>query len=232
MSNLRHLMNYDDDSNSNNNTTTNQYQSNHQQTHIQPKSNHLSINNLINSSNTTDSYSLSSNNNNIYSKPELPNYDHDNNNNTKLKYNQEYQNDETTQEELEPQEEQDRSSQINENIASSSASQQPNTSTNSSVSQDQLLQSFEKIKTHFPAARIKKIMQSDEEIGKVAQATPIVVGRALEIFMANLVESSIIQAKLQGVKRITAQHIKLAVEKNEQFDFLVEIVEKYPSVNS
>lgn len=27
----------------------------------------------------------------------------------------------------------------------------------------------------FPVARIKKIMQADEEVGKVAQATPVVV---------------------------------------------------------
>ena len=69
-----------------------------------------------------------------------------------------------------------------------------------SVTQEHILTSFEKIKTHFPAARIKKIMQSDEEIGKVAQATPVIVGRALEIFMANLVEVSLLEAKKQGVK--------------------------------
>jgi hypothetical protein len=27
----------------------------------------------------------------------------------------------------------------------------------------------------FPVARIKKIMQADEDIGKVAQATPVVI---------------------------------------------------------
>ena len=57
-----------------------------------------------------------------------------------------------------------------------------------------------KNKTHFPAARIKKIMQSDEEIGKVAQATPVIVGRALEIFMANLVEVSLLEAKNKASK--------------------------------
>lgn len=97
------------------------------------------------------------------------------------------------------------------------------------VSQDSILLSFDKIKTHFPAARIKKIMQSDEDIGKVAQATPVVVGRALEIFMANLVEAGIIEAKKAGVRRISAQHIRTAVENTEQFDFLVDVVSKYLS---
>lgn len=93
---------------------------------------------------------------------------------------------------------------------------------------DDIINNFEKIKTHFPAARIKKIMQSDEDIGKVAQATPIVVGRALEMFMTNLLIISIKQAKSAGSKRINASHIRSAVENTEQFDFLMEAVDKYP----
>ncbi|GEQ72285.1 hypothetical protein JCM33374_g5972 [Metschnikowia sp. JCM 33374] len=100
------------------------------------------------------------------------------------------------------------------------------------VSQDTILSSFDRIKTHFPAARIKKIMQSDEDIGKVAQATPVVVGRALEIFMANLVEAAIIETKGAGVRRIAASHVRAAVEKTEQFDFLVDIVSKYSSTKN
>ncbi|EGV64561.1 DNA-directed DNA polymerase epsilon, subunit C [Yamadazyma tenuis] len=94
--------------------------------------------------------------------------------------------------------------------------------------EDDIIKNFEKIKTHFPAARIKKIMQSDEDIGKVAQATPVVVGRALEIFMANLLVISIKEAKKTGSKRISASHIRAAVENTEQFDFLIDAVDKYP----
>lgn len=115
------------------------------------------------------------------------------------------------------------------NLSTSSSTSSPPTSS-SKVSQETILTSFEKIKTHFPAARIKKIMQSDDEIGKVAQATPIIVGRALEIFMTNLVEAAIIESKKQGVKRISASHIRAAVENTEQFDFLVDAVEKYPPI--
>lgn len=97
---------------------------------------------------------------------------------------------------------------------------------------DNSLSSFEKIKTHFPAARIKKIMQSDEDIGKVAQVTPVVVGRALEIFMANLVDHAIVEAKKAGVRRIAASHIRAAVENTEQFDFLVDVVSKYQSAKN
>ncbi|CDR37521.1 CYFA0S01e11430g1_1 [Cyberlindnera fabianii] len=83
---------------------------------------------------------------------------------------------------------------------------------------------LEDIKTHFPAARIKKLMQSDEDIGKVAQATPVVVGRALEFFLASLVDASATEAKQAGIKRVTAQHVKNAIEKNETFDFLVDTI--------
>jgi hypothetical protein len=31
------------------------------------------------------------------------------------------------------------------------------------------------IKTKFPVARIKRIMQADEDVGKVAQVTPVAV---------------------------------------------------------
>lgn len=103
----------------------------------------------------------------------------------------------------------------------------PAESSEPKVSQETILSSFDKIKTHFPAARIKKIMQLDEDIGKVAQATPVVVGRALEIFMANLVEAAIIEAKRAGVRRVAASHIRTAVENTEQFDFLVDVVLKY-----
>lgn len=98
--------------------------------------------------------------------------------------------------------------------------------------EDESLASFDKIRTHFPAARIKKIMQSDEDIGKVAQVTPVVVGRALEIFMANLVDHAIVEAKKAGVRRIAASHIRAAVENTEQFDFLVDVVSKYQSAKN
>lgn len=91
----------------------------------------------------------------------------------------------------------------------------------------QKVPNYDLIKTHFPAARIKKLMQSDEDIGKVAQATPVVVGKALEIFLCSLVEKSCDEARKNGARRISAQHVKTAVEVNEKFDFLVEVVAKY-----
>ena len=70
-------------------------------------------------------------------------------------------------------------------------------------------------------------MQSDDDIGKVAQATPVVVGKALEIFLCKLVEKSCDEARLAGAKKINALHVKNAVDRNEKFDFLVDVVAKY-----
>ncbi|KAH8805676.1 DNA polymerase epsilon subunit C [Xylogone sp. PMI_703] len=80
------------------------------------------------------------------------------------------------------------------------------------------------IRTKFPVARIKRIMQADEEVGKVAQVTPVAVSKALELFMISLVTGASAVAKEKGGKRVTAQHLKAVVQGDEQFDFLAEIV--------
>ncbi|KAK8253397.1 putative CBF/NF-Y family transcription factor [Phyllosticta capitalensis] len=82
------------------------------------------------------------------------------------------------------------------------------------------------VRTKFPAARIKRIMQADEDVGKVAQVTPHVVAKALELFMISLVTKAATEAKSRSSKRVTAVHLKQAVLKEEHFDFLNEIVNK------
>lgn len=89
------------------------------------------------------------------------------------------------------------------------------------------------LKTQFPVARIKRIMQADEDIGKVAQVTPHVVSRALELFMIRLITASTEQAQggpggSKGSKRILCQHMKRAIMSDDTFDFLHEIAAKVP----
>jgi hypothetical protein len=80
------------------------------------------------------------------------------------------------------------------------------------------------VKTKFPTARIKRIMQADEEVGKVAQQTPIAVGKALEMFMISLVQKSAEVAREKNSKRVSAQMLKQVIESDDQWDFLREIV--------
>lgn len=82
------------------------------------------------------------------------------------------------------------------------------------------------VKTKFPTARIKRIMQADEEVGKVAQQTPIAVGKALELFMVQIVSKSADVAKERNSKRISAQMLKQAIDSNNEWDFLRDIVSK------
>ncbi|KAK3357719.1 hypothetical protein B0T25DRAFT_167852 [Lasiosphaeria hispida] len=82
------------------------------------------------------------------------------------------------------------------------------------------------VKTKFPTARIKRIMQADEEVGKVAQQTPIAVGKALEMFMVALVTKSADVAREKNSKRVSAQMLKQVVESDDQWDFLREIVSR------
>ncbi|TGO11863.1 hypothetical protein BTUL_0100g00430 [Botrytis tulipae] len=86
------------------------------------------------------------------------------------------------------------------------------------------------IRTKFPVARIKRIMQADEEVGKVAQVTPVAVSKALELFMISLVQGAAKVAREKGGKRVTAGCLKRVVEENDQFDFLSEIVGRVQEV--
>ncbi|OJT05863.1 DNA polymerase epsilon subunit C [Trametes pubescens] len=82
--------------------------------------------------------------------------------------------------------------------------------------------------TKFPVARIKRIMQKDEEVGKVAQATPVVISKALELFLAMIVEEASNVTVDRGSKRVEAYHLKHAIDTVDMLDFLKEIVETVP----
>ncbi|RVX72698.1 hypothetical protein B0A52_04096 [Exophiala mesophila] len=88
------------------------------------------------------------------------------------------------------------------------------------------------VRTKFPVARIKRIMQADEDVGKVAQATPTAVSKALELFMIALVSKGAEEARASHSKRVTAQHLKTALMNDGQFDFLTDICENIPEEGS
>ncbi|WAQ84521.1 hypothetical protein PtA15_5A91 [Puccinia triticina] len=80
--------------------------------------------------------------------------------------------------------------------------------------------------SRFPVARIKKIMQADEDVGKVAQATPLLVSKAVEMFMQSLVEAAVEEAQRRGSRKVQAYHLKQAINVTPAFDFLKDIVAK------
>lgn len=78
-----------------------------------------------------------------------------------------------------------------------------------------------KRKIRFPIARIKRIMQSDEDIGKVSTSAPVVLSKAIEMFMKELLEEV---AKASKSTRITLDDLKLVITKDSRFDFLKVLV--------
>ncbi|KAL6945378.1 H2A superfamily protein [Hanseniaspora vineae] len=82
---------------------------------------------------------------------------------------------------------------------------------------------YKLIKTHFPAAKIKKIMQSDEDVGKLSSTTPVVSGRSLEFFIGLLIVESSKNCAKMGTKKITPDIVKKTILENNKFDFLRDL---------
>ncbi|XP_010031686.2 dr1-associated corepressor [Eucalyptus grandis] len=87
-----------------------------------------------------------------------------------------------------------------------------------------------KLDTRFPAARIKKIMQADEDVGKIAMAVPLLVSKALELFLQDLCDRTYDITLKRGAKTLNSLHLKQCVQTFNVFDFLSEIVSKVPDL--
>ncbi|KAJ1375710.1 hypothetical protein SESBI_50703, partial [Sesbania bispinosa] len=85
-----------------------------------------------------------------------------------------------------------------------------------------------KLDTRFPAARIKKIMQADEDVGKIALAVPVLVSKALELFLQDLCDRTYEITLQRGAKTMNALHLKHCVQSYNVFDFLRDIVSRVP----
>ncbi|XP_065718377.2 dr1-associated corepressor isoform X1 [Patagioenas fasciata] len=87
-----------------------------------------------------------------------------------------------------------------------------------------------KYNARFPPARIKKIMQTDEEIGKVAAAVPVIISRALELFLESLLRKACHVTQSRNAKTMTTSHLKQCIELEQQFDFLKDLVAAVPDM--
>ncbi|XP_067469776.1 uncharacterized protein [Thunnus thynnus] len=81
----------------------------------------------------------------------------------------------------------------------------------------------------FPPSRIKKIMQKDTEVGRIAMAVPVIISRALEMFLKSLLTKTclITQSKLSTV--VSVAHMKQCIESEKLFHFLKDLVERTTS---
>ncbi|XP_068681550.1 dr1-associated corepressor-like [Montipora capricornis] len=89
-----------------------------------------------------------------------------------------------------------------------------------------------KFNARFPPARIKKIMQTDEDVGKVAAAVPVIISKALEMFLQSLVERASEYTRSRNAKTMTPAHLKRCITSENQFDFLKDLVANVPDLPS
>ncbi|XP_063703833.1 dr1-associated corepressor [Culicoides brevitarsis] len=87
-----------------------------------------------------------------------------------------------------------------------------------------------KYNARFPAGRIKKIMQTDEEVGKVSQHCPIMISRCLELFIESLLSKTVRVTNARNSKTLSPSHMKMVIESEKNFDFLRDLVKDVKDV--
>uniref|UniRef100_A0A2M4AU28 Putative class 2 transcription repressor nc2 alpha subunit drap1 n=1 Tax=Anopheles triannulatus TaxID=58253 RepID=A0A2M4AU28_9DIPT len=87
-----------------------------------------------------------------------------------------------------------------------------------------------KYNARFPAGRIKKIMQTDEEVGKVAQAVPVIISRTLELFVESLLTKTLKITNARNAKTLSPSHMKQCIISESRFDFLRDLVKNIPDM--
>uniref|UniRef100_A0AAY4BIH1 Dr1-associated corepressor n=1 Tax=Denticeps clupeoides TaxID=299321 RepID=A0AAY4BIH1_9TELE len=82
-----------------------------------------------------------------------------------------------------------------------------------------------KYNVRFPPGRIKKIMQKDTEVGRIATAVPVIISRALEMFLRSLLTKSSLITQSKHSRIMSSSHVKQCIESEKLFDFLRDLAE-------
>lgn len=85
-----------------------------------------------------------------------------------------------------------------------------------------------KYNARFPPARIKKIMQKDDNVGKVAVTVPLIISRSLELFIEKLITKSYNITLSKKAKTLSIHHLKQVIHADNNCNFLDEILSKIP----
>ena len=75
----------------------------------------------------------------------------------------------------------------------------------------------------FSPVRIKKIMQTNEEVGKVSAVVPVIISRTLEMFIESLLRKTCEVTKGKNARTLTPAHLKATISSESQFAFLRDI---------
>ena len=71
-----------------------------------------------------------------------------------------------------------------------------------------------------PVARLRKMMQSDDDVGKIATTTPSLAAKALECLIKVILRESANTTLECRSKTVTPQHLTQLVPMNDEFEFL------------
>lgn len=81
-----------------------------------------------------------------------------------------------------------------------------------------------KYDARFSPSRIKRIMQSDEEVGKIGSTVPYIMSKSLEMFLESLLKEASDITKSRGARTLTTSHLKMAIHNNDKFALLRDLV--------
>ncbi|CAD6193641.1 unnamed protein product [Caenorhabditis auriculariae] len=76
--------------------------------------------------------------------------------------------------------------------------------------------------------RIKKVMQSDEDIGRMVASVPVSIGRAMEHFAEKFLQAAAEATQCSNSKTLTPQHMKQAMLATPYFCFLEPLLKEIP----
>ena len=76
----------------------------------------------------------------------------------------------------------------------------------------------------FPIAKVKKLIQKNEEVGKLAHSIPFLMSKSLEYFLKRMLTELMEKFKDQKIK-LTPAHLKALIHDNPKYTFLEEILE-------
>jgi len=79
--------------------------------------------------------------------------------------------------------------------------------------------------TKFPLTKIKKIMQNDEDVGRVENNAMVLVSKCVELFIQDLGKKLTNVTQNRGSSVISSLDLKTLVMREEMFDFLREKME-------
>ena len=63
---------------------------------------------------------------------------------------------------------------------------------------------------------MKKIIQTDEDIGKMLAAVPVVVAKVTELFLTKLLQRGGEQAEERGAATLTQEHLAFVIREDDR----------------